>query len=125
MEVETCPFSKTPNSFIDSPPVVGEAPREDLRALDDPMIMLALRLVPFALSVGELTAEDLLEIRGIFVGVSLDITVDKLSDDSGGPSFASRTTPGVLPTTEGEPAMVGSWCLRNDVSDCFCIELTV
>ena len=21
--------------------------------------------------------------------------------------------------------MVGSWCLRNDVSDCFCIELTV
>ena len=29
------------------------------------------------------------------------------------------------PPTDGEPAIVGSWCLRNDVSDCFCIELTV
>lgn len=92
LDAETCPFSKTPNSFIDSLPAVGEAPREDVRPLDDPMIMLALRLVPFALSVGELTAEDLLEIRGIFVGVSLDKTVDKLRDESGGPSFASRTT---------------------------------
>lgn len=28
--------------------------------------------------------------------------------------------------TDGDPAMVGSWFrVRSDVSDCFCIELTV
>ena len=91
LEAETCPSSKTPNSFIDSLPPVGEAPREDARPLDDPTIMLALRLAPFALSVGELAAEDLLEIRGIFVGVSLDNAVEVLRDERGGPSFASRT----------------------------------
>ena len=124
MVTETCPFSKTPNSFIDSLPPAGDAPREDARPLDDPTIMLALRLVPFALSVGELAADDRLEIRGIFVGVSLDSAADVLSDEIGGPSFPSRTT-GCRPPTDGELAMVGSWCRRRDVSDCFCIELTV
>ena len=27
--------------------------------------------------------------------------------------------------TEGDPAIVGSWCLLREVSDCFCIELAV
>lgn len=124
MVTETCPFSKTPNSFIDSLPPAGDAPREDARPLDDPTIMLALRLVPFALSVGELAADDRLEIGRIFVGVALDSAADVLSDEIGGPSFPSRTT-GCRPPTDGEPAMVGSWCRRRDVSDCFCIELTV
>ena len=124
MVAETCPFSKTPNSFIDSLPPAGEAPREDTRPLDDPAIMLARRLVPFVLSVGEFAAEDRLEIRGIFVGVSLDSAEDVFSADSGGPSLPSRTA-GWRPPTEGEPAMVGSWWRRRDWSDCFCIELTV
>ena len=91
LDAEACPLSKTPNSFIDSLPAVGDAPRDDARPLDDPTIRLALRLVPFALSVGEFAAEDLLEIRGIFVGVSLDNVADALSEASGGPpSFALR-----------------------------------
>lgn len=123
LDAETCPFSKTPNSFINSLPPAGE-PLEDARPLDDPTIMLARRPFPFAFSVGEFAADDRLEIRGIFVGVSLDSTEEVFSAESGGPSFPSRTT-GWRPPTEGDPAMVGSWCRRREESECFCIELTV
>ena len=93
LDAETCPPSKTPNSFIDSFPFVGDPPREDARPLEVPTIMLALRLLPFALSVGEFAAEDLLEIRGIFVGVSFDNADDTLREEDGGPSLCSRMLP--------------------------------
>lgn len=74
------------------------------------------------LSVGEVTVDDRLAIRGIFVGVSFDSADDVLLEDNGGPSFDD-----IWPTvpTEGDPAIVGNWCLLNEVSDCFCIELAV
>ena len=105
--------------------MTGDAPRDDARPLVDPTIILALRPAPFALSVGEFAAEERLEMRGIFVGVSLESAADVLRAAIGGPSFASLTT-GCKPPTEGEPAIVGS-CVwrRREVSDCFCIELTV
>lgn len=124
LDVETCPFSKTPNSFIDSLPPAGDAPRDDGTPFAACTIMLALRLVPLVLSVGEFAAEDLLEIRGILVGVSLDKAAEVLRAAMGGPSFTSRAI-GCKPPTEGEPAIVGSWWRRSDESDCFCIELTV
>ena len=90
-----------------------------------PTIMLALRLFPFAFSVGEFAADDRLEMRGIFVGVSFESVPEVLRAERGGPSFAMSRTAGCRPPTEGEPAIVGSWCRRSDVSDCFCMELTV
>ena len=39
------------------------------------------------LSVGEVTVDDRLAMRGIFVGVSFDGADDVLPEDSGGPSF--------------------------------------
>ena len=86
--------------------------------------MLVLQLVPFAFSVCELAADDRLENRGIFVGVSLDSAADMLSEEIGGPSFLFSMT-GCKPPTDGEPATMSSWCRRSDVSDCFCMELTV
>ena len=38
-------------------------------------------------SVGEVTVDDRLAMRGIFVGVSFDSANDVLFDDNGGPSF--------------------------------------
>lgn len=58
--------------------------------------------------VGEFVAEDRLEIRGIFVGVSFDRADDTFSDDDGGASFGSRILPCEIEPTLGEPAMVGS-----------------
>lgn len=57
------------------------------------------------LSVGEVTVDDRLAIRGIFVGVSFDNANEVLFKDNGGPSFDD-----VWPTvpTEGDPAIVGS-----------------
>ena len=111
--------SMTPNSFMPLP--IGEG-FADVLKLDD-TLTLVLRAVP--LSVGEPPMPDvLLEMRGIFVGVSF-VSVAAFSADGGGGSRAADVC-GSVPTL-GEPAIVGSAprVLRSDVSDCFCIELTV
>ena len=68
-------------------------------------------------------------MRGIFVGVSLGFTLDPFAPDNGGGSrsFMSRLNCELLPgaPTDGDPAIVGSIRLRNDVSDCRCRELIV
>ena len=125
LDADACPFSSTPNSFIDSFPPAGDAPRDDASPLDCPTTMLARRLLPFALSVGEFAADDRLEMRGIFVGVSLDRPAEGLSAERGGPSLLASRAAACEPPTDGDPAIVGNWCRRRDVSDCFCIELTV
>ena len=68
--------------------------------------MLALRFAPLLLRVGEFTAEERLEIRGIFVGVSLDRFNATFNEDDGGGSLGLITVVCRLPT-EGDPAMVG------------------
>lgn len=74
--------------------------------------------------LGEPVADVRLEIRGIFVGVSFGKEDELLLRRvMGGPSFETDV---LAVPTDGEPAMVGSWCLlRSDVSDCFCMELMV
>ena len=89
LDAETCPPSKTPNSFIDSFPFAGEPPRDDASPLV-PTTILARRLLPFGLSVGECVADVLLEMRGIFVGVSLLSVPEVLSAAMGGPWLLSR-----------------------------------
>jgi hypothetical protein len=68
-------------------------------------------------------------MRGILVGVSLGLTLDPFVPDNGGGSrsFMSRLICELLPgvPTDGDPAIVGSIRLRNDVSDCRCRELIV
>ena len=68
-------------------------------------------------------------MRGILVGVSLGLTLDPFAPDNGGGSrsFMSRLICELLPgaPTDGDPAIVGSIRLRNDVSDCRCRELIV
>jgi hypothetical protein len=66
-------------------------------------------------------------MRGIFVGVSLGFTLDPFAPDNGGGSrsFMSRLNCELLAPTDGDPAIVGSIRLRNDVSDCRCRELIV
>ena len=54
----------------------------------------------------------------------MDSAANVLSDEIGGPSFLLSMT-GCKPPTDGEPAMMSSWCRRSDLSDCFCIKLTV
>lgn len=75
---------------------------------------------------GEGIADAALEMRGILVGVSLGKPETVLRGGLGSLfSFVAWVMLFIVPT-EGEPAIVGSWLrLRNDVSDCFCIELTV
>lgn len=71
----------------------------------DGVVSFTLTLVRRLLSVGEVTVDDRLAIRGIFVGVSFCSTNDALFEDNGGPSFDD-----VCPTvpTEGDPAIVGN-----------------
>lgn len=69
----------------------GELPREPDTA-ELPIKRLALRPAPFPLSVGEFVVEDLLDIRGILVGVSFDKLAVGFKDDDGGASFGSFTT---------------------------------
>jgi hypothetical protein len=67
-------------------------------------------------------------MRGILVGVSFGLTLDPFAPDNGGSrSFMSRLICELLPEapTDGDPAIVGSIRLRNDVSDCRCRELIV
>ena len=68
-------------------------------------------------------------MRGIFVGVSLGIPEIEVFRADGGPSplsFMVCELLALLVATEGEPAIVGSCVrLRRELSDCFCIELTV
>lgn len=66
-------------------------------------------------------------MRGILVGVSLGLTPDPFVLDNGGSSrsFMSRLICELGPPTDGDPAIVGSIRLRNDVSDCRCRELIV
>ena len=67
-------------------------------------------------------------MRGILVGVSLGLTPDPFAPDTGGSrSFMSLLNCELLPgaPTDGDPAIVGSIRLRNDVSDCRCRELIV
>jgi len=68
-------------------------------------------------------------MRGILVGVSLGFTLDPFAPDDGGGSrsFMSRLICELPPgaPTDGDPAIVGSIRLRNDVSDCRCRELIV
>jgi len=71
-------------------------------------------------------AEVLLEMRGIFVGVSFEILPVELNKDDGGSFTISFDVCELLVPTEGDPAMVGRrFRLLRDASDCFCIELTV
>ena len=53
----------------------------------DGVVSLMWRLVRRLLSVGEVTVDDRLAIRGIFVGVSFDNANEVLFKDNGGPSF--------------------------------------
>jgi hypothetical protein len=107
-------------------PGVGEGSVEGavtLRLIRRPTRVLCAELTP---NPGEPAAEVRLEIRGIFVGVSLGKEDTEFSKTEGGPSFASFEALYPVVPTEGEPAMVGSWfLLRREVSDCFCKELTV
>ena len=76
---------------MDSTVAAGELPREpDTTEL--PTRRLALRPEPFPLSVGECVVEDLLDIRGILVGVSFDKLEVGFKDDDGGSSFGSFMT---------------------------------
>jgi hypothetical protein len=113
-------LSITPNSLVVMP--VGEGFVDD----DTPLTAtLARRLLPFCM--GEPTVDVRLEMRGIFVGVSFGRPETELVEEDGGGSFASFNTPFVpVVPTEGEPAIVGSTVrARNELSDCFCMELTV
>lgn len=118
--------SNTPNSLVVGSPGVGEGSLEGavtLRLMRRPTRVLCAELTP---NPGEPAADVRLEIRGIFVGVSLCKEDMEFSKTEGGPSFGSFDALYPVVPTEGEPAMVGSWfLLRREASDCFCIELTV
>lgn len=84
-----CPFSMTPNSLMDeSLWAVGDDPREAV-TLDVPVPTMTLvrRFAPLPLSVGELVADPRPEIRGIFVGVSLDKADEEFKEEDGGGSL--------------------------------------
>lgn len=53
----------------------------------DGVVSFTWTLVRRFLSVGEVTVDDRLAMRGIFVGVSFDRADDVLFEVSGGPSF--------------------------------------
>lgn len=111
--------------MVDSPGV-GEGSVEGavtLRLTRRPTRVLCAELIP---NPGEPAADVRLEMRGIFVGVSLDKEDTEFSKTEGGPSLGSFDALYPVVPTEGEPAMVGSWfLLRREASDCFCIELMV
>lgn len=67
-----------------------------------PPITLVRRLFKV---VGDVTVDDRLAIRGIFVGVSFDAAEVELFKVDGWPSFCSLE---VIVPTEGEPAIVGN-----------------
>ena len=71
--------SKIPNSLKNSLLAVGDSL--------DGVVSVTWRLVRRLLSVGEVTVDDRLAIRGIFVGVSFDSANGGLLEDNGGPSF--------------------------------------
>jgi hypothetical protein len=112
------PFSITPNSSIGTPPGVGEGSAE--------AVTLTLARRPRKMDEffggGVDIAEVRLEMRGILVGVSLEIVFNK----DGGSLAPSFDVCEMLVPTEGDPAIVGSWFrVRKEASDCFCIELIV
>ena len=90
-------------------------------------LLLCLRFISGAgFWVGDPAADVLLEIRGILVGVSFGMPDEELSRLFGGPSLGSLVIEVLAPPTDGDPAIVGSWLRpRREVSDCFCMELTV
>lgn len=89
--------------------MLGDGPRdEEATATEDPTRRLALRPGPFALDVGELVADERLEIRGIFVGVSFGNPDEALSADMGGGSLVLHDCCAYKLPTEGEPAIVGN-----------------
>jgi hypothetical protein len=53
----------------------------------DGVVSFMWALVRRLFSVGDVTVDDRLAIRGIFVGVSFDNADDVLFEDDGGPSF--------------------------------------
>ena len=116
-------FSMTPNSFVDSP--VGDGFVDDDKPVAIVLVLRAPTVDEEVFKGGE-TAEERLDIRGIFVGVSFGWEEMVFIEEEGG-SLSSLTGAPTLVLTEGEPAIVGSWfrVLRRDVSDCFCMELTV
>ena len=94
---------------MESLPTLGDGPRdEEPTPPEDPTRRLALRPAPFALEVGELVAEERLEMRGIFVGVSFDRADDALRAERGGASLAPGACCAYKLPTEGEPAIVGN-----------------
>lgn len=124
--VLACPssLSITPNSFADM--LVGDGFVED----DNPLtVTLARRLLKAFFCMGEPTVDVRLEIRGILVGVSFGRPETEVVNDDGGGSLTSFDCCApfipVVPT-EGDPAIVGSTLrARRELSDCFCMELTV
>jgi hypothetical protein len=112
----------TPNSVVNK--LVGDGFVEDA----SPLGRLVADADKECLRGGDGTATDAaLEIRGIFVGVSFGKPEPELRPEVSRSlvSLAACEALFMVPT-EGEPAIVGSWLrLRSDVSDCFCMELTV
>lgn len=76
-----CPFSRTPNSLVTESFAEGDVPREGVVFA----LITTLALRP-AFKVGELAADERLEIRGIFVGVSF-VNAEGFNDDGGGGSL--------------------------------------
>ena len=108
------------------PPGVGEGPVEEavmLRLMHRPTGVLCAELTP---NPGEPIVDVRIEIRGIFVGVSLGEEDIEFSKTEGGPSLGSFDALNPVVPTEGEPAMAGSWfLLRSEASDRFSMEQTV
>ena len=100
-------------------PAVDEGPVEGavtLRLIHRPTRVLCAELTP---NPGEPAVDVQLEIRGIFVGISLGKEDIEFSKTEGGPSLGSFDALYPVVPTEGEPAMVGSWfLLRSEASEC-------
>lgn len=123
--MDLSPFSITPNSLNDDSGGVGEGSVEP--GTRPPTLRLARRSLAIFFMVGEPTAEVRLEMRGILVGVSFMVLGREFNNDGGGMSLSSLEATEFTDPMDGEPAIVGSCCplVRNDGSDCFCIELAV
>jgi len=122
--VDPSSLSITPNSFVEK--LVGDT-LVDVDAIK-PLVRLVVNVETEFFNVGEAAADVRLEMRGILVGVSFGSPEVEFNKEDGGslPSCNVRELLVPVVPTEGEPAMVGSWLrLRREVSDCFCIELTV
>ena len=99
----------TPNSLARGSPGIGEG------SVDKAVLLLAWRLllrlalegIRF-LSVGEGMADVRLEIRGIFVGVSLGRPDPAFTTVEGGISLVSFSICALVVPADGDPAMVGS-----------------